>query len=127
MVEGQEDVIYFNKILEKLGISLNGTFYGWGVGGAENTDKIARMLQDLGFKKVVVILDNDKKDKIQILKEKFPEYEFKSIPTKDVRDKKAVIPREEVKGLIDIRGETVYPEYKEVIENMFNEVNKFLE
>lgn len=29
LVEGQEDVIFYNKIMKELGIKLNGDFYGW--------------------------------------------------------------------------------------------------
>ncbi len=33
LVEGQEDVIFYDKIIHDLNIKLKGDFYGWGGGG----------------------------------------------------------------------------------------------
>jgi hypothetical protein len=32
LVEGQEDVVYYRKIVQQLGIDMSGSFAGWGVG-----------------------------------------------------------------------------------------------
>lgn len=125
LVEGQEDVVYFNRILEILQRNLDGVFFGWGVGGAGNISKIGQMLNDLGFKKVATVLDNNKDDEIPKLQLKFPDYKFWSIPTDDIRDKEEVKPREAIKGIIDRRGTTIYPEYKENLETIFAEIDNF--
>jgi predicted ATP-dependent endonuclease of OLD family len=39
VVEGQEDVVCFNNGLKQLKLSINGEFFGWGAGGAENIYK----------------------------------------------------------------------------------------
>ena len=52
LTEGQEDVIYYGKIIDILNLKINGNFYGWGVGGANNMDKIIFLLKDLGFQKI---------------------------------------------------------------------------
>src|SRR5260221_4351273 len=62
LVEGQEDVIFYQAICEQLTTSLNGTFFGWGVGGAEKMPIIAQMLKDLGFERIVGILDGNTKN-----------------------------------------------------------------
>ena len=38
IVEGQEDVIAFNKICDELNIHINAEFFGWGAGGASNIE-----------------------------------------------------------------------------------------
>lgn len=34
LVEGQEDVVMYNKMLKELDLKISGDFMGWGVGGA---------------------------------------------------------------------------------------------
>lgn len=36
LVEGQEDVVFYKRIADQLGIQIKGDFFGWGVGGADN-------------------------------------------------------------------------------------------
>ncbi|MBA7580250.1 hypothetical protein ES708_22141 [subsurface metagenome] len=122
LVEGQEDVIFLNKILELKNIILNGTFFGWGVGGADKTDKVLAMLYDLGFKKITVIFDNNKKHLIAPLKKKFGLYYFTFIPTDDVRDKK----EKNIKGLIDFGGKTINKKYDKAIEKLCTNINNYL-
>ncbi len=40
LVEGQEDVIFYQKIAKELGIEIEGDFFGWGVGGAGNMARV---------------------------------------------------------------------------------------
>lgn len=126
LVEGQEDVIFINKILSIKNISLNATFYGWGVGGASNTDKVAQMLSDLGFKKIAVILDNNMRHLITNWQQQFQNYKFVSIPTDDIRDKKATNAKQAVVGLIDVGGQNINVEYHEAIEQIFADLNSYL-
>ncbi|KAA6325679.1 hypothetical protein EZS27_025136 [termite gut metagenome] len=125
LVEGQEDVIFLNKILELRNLSLNGTFYGWGVGGATNTDKIIQMLKDLGFKKIVAILDNNMKHLIIKLQKLFPEYKFVCIPTDDVRTKKETKSKPAIDGLIDNDGKNINSQYIGDIDELYTEVNNY--
>ena len=85
LVEGQEDIYYYNKLQVDLDLAINGNFFGWGVGGAHKMETIARILSDLGFEYVVGILDKDKDDYKVKLKEMFPRYNFFTIPTNDIR------------------------------------------
>lgn len=89
IVEGQEDIALFPTVLEQLGVELNGTFFGWGASGAGNIPNVAQLLDELGFEKVVGILDEgEEEDKIIAKSRKrFPDYKFVQIPAGDMRDK----------------------------------------
>lgn len=121
LVEGQEDVIFLNLVLKKTGNQLNGTFYGWGVGGADNTNKVVTMLSDLGFKKVAVIFDNNKSNLIPGLQQKFETYFFTNIPTDDVRDK----PEKNIEGLIDYGGKQVNIKHINTVNQLFADINAY--
>lgn len=122
LVEGQEDVIFLNLVFNHIGKQLNGDFYGWGVGGADNTEKVVTMLSDLGFKKVAVIFDNNKSQLIPNLEQKFQPYFFKNIPTDDVRDK----PDKNIEGLIDYGGKKINEKHIDAINQLCEEVNAYL-
>ena len=76
LTEGQEDVACYKKIFKNYNVKVNASFFGWGAGGAEKIEKILNMLKELGYEKVFVILDNNKKDEINDLKKKFSKYEY---------------------------------------------------
>ncbi|HII06180.1 MAG TPA: ATP-binding protein [Methanotrichaceae archaeon] len=122
LVEGQEDVIIYNKILKDLKIELKGSFYGWGVGGADKMSIIVGLLSDLGFKKVVGILDGNKGGSKSKLEKNYPEYKFFIIKKDDVRDKTATKPSKKIDGLADHKGK-IKPECEEHVRNLFSEVN----
>ena len=126
LVEGQEDVIFTERIMHLKKLKLHGTFYGWGVGGASNTEKIAQMLSDLGFKKVVVILDNNMKHLSGNLEKMFPNYKITSIPADDIREKKEVAAKAAVEGLIDAGGKTINVKFDKDIDNLFADINRYL-
>lgn len=121
LVEGQEDVIFLNKIFELNGSKVNGTFYGWGVGGADKTGRVLQMLKDLGFKKVAVIFDNNKKHLITELQSKFNNYYFTNIPTDDVRDKKD----KSIIGLIDHGGKNINQTHVKAIDELLEKINDY--
>lgn len=87
ITEGQEDVVYFEKISQSIGKRLKGEFYGWGAGGAGNIGTICALLEGLHFKRVVGIFDAD----VPVVREKcvaqFPNYHFPVLPADDIRDK----------------------------------------
>lgn len=124
LVEGQDDIIFYSKILEKLELAINGEFFGWGTGGAAKMEKFAGILQELGFKKVIGILDNDKPEERKKLETDFPNYEFYCIPAKDVRTKPEY-KQERVEGLLDDTNKEIRAEYKTETVEMFKKINQY--
>lgn len=124
LVEGQEDVILFGKILELKNRKINGEFYGWGVGGADKMVKIVQMLKDFGFKKVVAIFDKKESRLIPDLKTKFPDYFFTNIPTDDIRHK--YDNGKEIEGLINRAGTEINEKYTSQIDVVIDDINKLL-
>ena len=84
------------------------------------------MLKDLGFKKVVGVLDADKKDLLEGLRVSFPEFRFHSIPANDVRTKDATNAKEAVEGLLDEKNAHVRADYREATRDLFTSINEFL-
>ena len=126
LVEGQEDVVFYQRIAGQLSKNPQGTYFGWGVGGADNMEIIAELLRDLGFEQVVGILDDNKKDTLKKLVDAFPEYYFFSIPANDVRSKPAAAAKNEVVGLVDENG-IVRPEFKAGLNELFDSINHKLQ
>ncbi len=125
LAEGQEDVVFFKRVEQSVG-QLQGNFFGWGVGGAENMKHVATILKELGFEKVVGILDANRAELAKGLSETFPAYHFFSIPTNDVRTKNPVPEKPAIAGLLDDGNKAVRPEYVERTKVLFAEANKYL-
>ena len=125
LVEGQDDVIFYRRIAHQLDKCFAGDFFGWGVGGAGNMTAIAGLLKDLGFAKVVGILDANKIETLKLLTKKFPEYQFFPIPADDVRSKPARDAVPAVSGLLDEKG-TLKAEYKDETVKLIDRVNEAL-
>ncbi len=125
LTEGQEDVIYYKKIAQLLGIEIDVEFFGWGVGGAGNMAVIIAVLHELGFEKISIIFDSDKTEDLEGLKAIYSQYNFKIIPTHDVRDKEEVKPRAAIEGLIDKGGKKVKTEHEAHLREIFNEINQY--
>jgi predicted ATPase len=124
LVEGQEDVIFFEGVQDQIDELLDGEFFGWGVGGAGNMNCIASVLHDLGFSKVVGILDGNCAHLVGPLDDEFPDYQFFAIPADDVRTKRArQLPR--IKGLLD-ENKQVRSEYLDETRRLFSEANEYL-
>ena len=51
LVEGQDDVIHYPRLAKQIDLQFQGTFFGWGVGGAPKMMVIAKVLKELGFQK----------------------------------------------------------------------------
>lgn len=124
LTEGQEDVQLLNKISIELATPLSGTFYGWGVGGASKMKHLAAVFRDLGFERVVGILDRNKADLIQQLSKDFPQYAFFALPADDVRTKKAQV-KPAVVGLLDERFR-VRPEHISDTKDVLVKINSYL-
>ncbi len=126
IVEGQEDVLLFPEVGEQVSQKIRGNFFGWGAGGASNIPLICTVLKDLGFRKVVGLLDGDKKDDIPNLKTWFPKYYFNHISADDIRTKPARKGSEAVYGLLD-EGKKIRKEFVTPTRALFSEINKYLE
>lgn len=124
LVEGQEDVIFYKKIEQNLGMKLNGDFYGWGVGGANKMMFFLDLFNSLGYKKVICILDGDQRLLYNSLKEEYIDYKFFIIPTEDIRDKQSVEIKEKI-GLFNTSGEFKNNHIPE-LKDMFNSINECL-
>jgi hypothetical protein len=104
LVEGQEDVVLYQRFADQLGVDIQGTFFGRGVGGADKMRAIATLLSELGFNSVVGLLDGDKDSLCNELGSDFPHYSFHTIPADDIRTKPEVPHRPAVEGLLDVSG-----------------------
>ncbi|SHH75920.1 Predicted ATPase [Chryseobacterium oranimense] len=124
IVEGQEDVVYFQQILNILHLQISGSFFGWGIGGAGNLDKILDILNQLGYDKVSVILDKNMEHLIKQYSKDYP-YLFQAIPTNDIRDKKAIQEKSAVEGLIDQSGKIIKEQYIDDIQKIINNINEY--
>lgn len=125
LVEGQEDVMQFPRIAEQLEHPIHGSFFGWGVGGADNLAIIAGMLMDLGFRKVAGVLNRNREDLLPRLSREFPGYAFMAIPADDVRTKPAVPARPAVHGLLNEES-VIREEYRASMRELLGNLNEAL-
>ncbi len=121
LVEGQEDVLCYKEMAEQLDCKVLGTFFGWGVGGAGNMKPIATFLSELGFRRVVGILDNNMRLLKGKLEKALTDYQFFVIPADDVRPK----PDKSIEGLLDDDW-VLRDKYREDMRNLFLNVNEAL-
>ena len=135
MVEGQEDVVYYSKVFEQLVAEgdlpfksaelIKERLFGWGAGGAGNIEKIIAILHDLGFAQVVAVFDQNERDRICELQEKYPGYRFCTIPADDIRTK-AERKVNANQGLLDEKYE-IRPEMKADTARLFNDICEYLQ
>ena len=126
LVEGQEDVVILDRISKELQLKIEGTFFGWGVGGAPKMEAFLHLFKDLGYQRVVVILDGDKSKDAEILSEKFKEDNYKIITLveDDIRDKKYRCIKE--KSGITFENGKLKDEYREYAKNLIMDINSAL-
>lgn len=130
IVEGQEDAVLLPRIYDELGIQQRGTIFGWGVGGGSGKPTtIAKLLRELGFKRVVILLDNDQQEEVKRIRSTLPSYFVTHIPAADIRDKVCRCCSADCKytkqGLLSEDGKTLKPELKEATEAILSDVNKY--
>ena len=111
VVEGQEDVIFYPKILAQLAErgrvpcclveEVSDRLFGWGAGGAGKVRTLLALFKDLGFAQVAAILDGDKCGLMTELQGEFPKYHICAIPADDVRSKPCRPAQSAVCGLLD--------------------------
>lgn len=89
LVEGQEDVVIYQRMARELNISICGSFFGWGVGGANKMRAFLILFHDLGYQHVVALLDGDKAEQAENLRQEFAGtgYVIMTLKTDDIRDK----------------------------------------
>ncbi|MBD2347277.1 ATP-dependent nuclease [Anabaena subtropica] len=125
LVEGQEDVIFYQFVQKQINVDLNGTFFGWGIGGVDNMKTLAKVLRDLGFTRVVGILDGNRSELVDSLSSECPNFHFFAIPADDVRTKTERKSKASVIGLLDDK-KNIRSEYKETTYKLFSTANKYL-
>ena len=125
LVEGQEDVIFFKRVESSVGV-LDGTFFGWGVGGAANMPIVCQLLSELGYSKVVGILDGNMKQAVEALQSNFAHYHFFAIPADDVRTKPISKEKAAIKGLLDNSNSNVRAEFLAETQQHFVDANAYL-
>lgn len=124
LTEGQDDVMLYPVVARQLSIGhVPGHLFGWGVGGAGNMQHLCCLLQEMGYKKVAGLLDNDQEAALPKLERDFPNYKFFAIPAKDVRDKDAVVARPAVTGLLE-NAKLLRAEYCEAMEHIFQSIRE---
>lgn len=123
--EGQEDVVLWPKVVKRRPSLATVNVYGWGAGGAANVGNICRVLQCLGFTKVSGIVDNNRLEDRNQLQEAFPAYSFFAIPADDIRSKRPIVARPEVRGLLDEEYE-VRAEYESALEDTLLALEEYL-
>jgi predicted ATP-dependent endonuclease of OLD family len=123
--EGQDDVVIYQKMFQKMGLTLNGTFFGWGVGGASKMNFFLSLFSSLGYHRVAAIFDGDKPAEFVEAETKYPSYAIFKISKDDVRDKeqKTIAPKT---GLAKEDGE-IKDESKEEVKKLANDINAFFE
>jgi hypothetical protein len=105
----------------ELGTDVPGTFFGWGVGGADKMPLVVELLKDLGYERVVGVLDGNRSRTADSLQAANPDYTFLAISTDDVRTKRARAASPQVEGLADSGG-TIRPENREEVETLFRSI-----
>lgn len=125
LTEGQEDVLLYPKVAEQVGATVDGNFFGWGVGGAGNIAHLCRILRDLGFKKVAGLLDGDKAAEMKHLSDEFPAFFFACIPAKDIRTKPERKATEKVAGLLDDEMK-LKPEFADDLKKLFGALSEHM-
>jgi hypothetical protein len=126
LVEGQDDVVYLERVQRSVGVHLSGTVYGWGVGGAENMELLAATLTELGFTRLVGMLDGNRSHLVEKLSRQFPSLHFFAIPADDIRTKREVPGKEAVQGLLDDDNREVRHHLRSQTEHAFRVANAYL-
>lgn len=123
VTEGQEDVVFFNKMITDLGLDYRIPFWGFGAGGASKIKMIATILKSLGFKNISAVYDGDKPEDAEDFNKLFPEFHSFIIPADDIRDKvdkEGSIVKE---GLFDA-NKKIKVQYQEDCKILLSQINE---
>ncbi len=126
LTEGQEDVVILPRVLDQVYVRLSASYFGWGSGGATNMGKVCQLVHELGYPKVVGVLDNDMTDVRDKLAEQFPNYQFVCVPAADIRDKAARKAADAKSGLVDSKL-VLKNEHKDAVKQLFESVATYFE
>ncbi|MYC64653.1 MAG: AAA family ATPase [Caldilineaceae bacterium SB0661_bin_34] len=129
VVEGQEDVIFYPKILDQLADrnhlsrclaeEIRDRLFGWGAGGAGKVRTLLALFRDLGFAQVAAILDGDQRDLMSELQQDFPQYDIHAIPADDVRSKRPRAAQGATCGLLDADRQ-LKPDFENELAELFS-------
>ena len=85
----------------------------------------AGVLKDLGFTRVVGILDGNRNSLVPALSAKFPNFHFFAIPADDVRTKTERVIKP-VTGLLDDENKKIRTDYEDTTRKVFIKANEYL-
>lgn len=122
ITEGQEDVIFFNKMVKDLGLDFSIPFWGFGAGGSSKIKLIASVLQSLGFKNISAVFDGDKPEDKEEFDRLFPDYGSFILPAEDIRDKSDRDGNIIKTGVFDTK-KALKPEFVEPCTTLLTEIN----
>jgi len=122
LTEGQDDVLLLPKLAAQVNKRLSFSLYGWGVGGADKMKTICSVLNGLGLKKVIGLVDKDKYSVFRAIKKQFPKYKFFLLPADDIRDKKGRKAIGKKDGVSSSKG-NLHPVYKDSFTQLIDDIN----
>lgn len=123
ITEGQEDVVFFNKMIADIKLDYTIPFWGFGAGGASKIKLITSILKSLGFKNISAIYDGDKSKDALEFNHLFPDYRSFVIPADDIRDKIDADGKITKVGLFDT-NKRLKPEYIDRCRTLLADINK---
>ncbi len=126
LVEGQEDAVFYPIIAKQLNLDFDGNIFGWGVGGADKMEHVIRILKDLGYKKVCVVFDGDRKQQKDKLEQKYLDYAFFVLPADDVRYKKPRPCSPAKHGIVDSTG-CLNEGFSKPMKELISAINKYFQ
>lgn len=138
LVEGQEDVVLFNKFAGELNLDFKGEFFGWGAGGATKMSAFLELFKALGYQYVVAIYDGDKKDEAKQAAVKYPQFKIVTLEKDDIRDKfeKQIVIESDsgvrtenlvlVKEGYANKDKKLKPEHNEFMTSLIQDINAYL-
>lgn len=88
--------------------------------------RIATLLQELGFSRVIGFLDNKQHEVAAALALQFPTFRFFAIPADDVRTRPAKEALPARLGLLSDKNDKIRPEYVAELRGLFAHANEYL-
>lgn len=124
LVEGQEDVMGYERLFGTFPEPVSADFFGWGTGGAPKMPLIAQALHELGFQRVMGILDSGQEPLARELRGRFKQFRFEVIPTTDIRDKPEVQRRPARAGILN-SDLSVKPEHAPAVRTLYEKAREY--